>query len=320
MRFKTTQARAKVSTYNAERHTCDFMISTEDVDRDGEILEASGARLPESVPITDTHDTRSIQSILGRWENIRKVKTKAGKGIGATARFSQVNPLGKLAEDMVAHGDINSASVGFLPHGWTDPDGAKGEWKPGGQIPYPLSGRHYTDWEIVEAAICAVPSNTEALVRAKAAGIIIPSLETRGKPGLELIGENYHYRLRDPNDFEKDNFRTITMQEKRTIKMVVGKLKGETKTTKLALLFPADEWTREAVQSWIADHEDSLKSVLGDLERRMPFQMAVLKRLKRLEAKIDTALGKRDAEIVEPKPVSLDVEGDDGTEDPVRLM
>ena len=70
------------------------------------------------------------------------------------------------------------------------------------------------------------------------------------------ITENYiRIRVRDPNDFEKDSFRTIWISKDKGIKAVIGKLKGEDKTTIQSYLFDKNKWTVEEAQNWVEGHK-----------------------------------------------------------------
>ena len=74
-------------------------------------------------------------------------------------------------------------------------------------------------------------------------------------PWEETENEIRH-RVRDPDDFQPDSFRTITLKEdKPRVFAIIGKLKGETKTTIQALCFPKEDgWTLEKAKDWVAEH------------------------------------------------------------------
>jgi len=59
---------------------------------------------------------------------------------------------------------------------------------------------------------------------------------------------------RHPSDFESESLRTITLSEGEGIKAVVGKLKGEDKTTVQSYLFDKDKWTLEKAKEWFEQH------------------------------------------------------------------
>jgi phage major head subunit gpT-like protein len=66
------------------------------------------------------------------------------------------------------------------------------------------------------------------------------------------------HRVRDPNDFQTDSFRTITLKaDKPRVFAVIGKLKGETNTTIQALRFPKEDgWTLAKAQQWVDQNFD----------------------------------------------------------------
>ena len=74
-------------------------------------------------------------------------------------------------------------------------------------------------------------------------------------PWEETENEIRH-RVRDPEDFQPDSFRTITLKEdKPRVFAIIGKLKGETTTTIQALRFPKEDgWTLEKAKQWVAKH------------------------------------------------------------------
>ncbi|MEM3697613.1 MAG: hypothetical protein QXQ94_08975 [Candidatus Bathyarchaeia archaeon] len=64
---------------------------------------------------------------------------------------------------------------------------------------------------------------------------------------------------RNPDDFDPDSFRTITLSEDEGIKAVVGKLKGEDKTTVQSYLFDkAKSWTVEKAKAWFEKHREAV--------------------------------------------------------------
>lgn len=68
--------------------------------------------------------------------------------------------------------------------------------------------------------------------------------------------DNYvRVRVRDPEDFEKDSFRTIDVSEENGIKAVVGKLEGEESTTIQTYLFDKEKWDEEKAEAWVKEHK-----------------------------------------------------------------
>jgi len=84
---------------------------------------------------------------------------------------------------------------------------------------------------------------------------------------LDDIEESYapditeHYirlRQKDPNDFEKDTFRTIPLSQSRGIKAIIGRLKGKTTTTIQSYLFEKEKWNVKDAQTWVKKHQSSI--------------------------------------------------------------
>ncbi|MEM2107872.1 MAG: hypothetical protein QXL10_01115, partial [Candidatus Bathyarchaeia archaeon] len=77
---------------------------------------------------------------------------------------------------------------------------------------------------------------------------------------------------RSPEDFEEDSLRTITLSEEEGIKAVVGKLKGEDKTTVQSYLFDkAKGWTLDKAKAWFEKHREGL--VKEHVSAILPFQV-----------------------------------------------
>ncbi len=65
---------------------------------------------------------------------------------------------------------------------------------------------------------------------------------------------------RDPDKFQKDTLKTITLNEKEGIKAIVGKPKGKHTMEVLSYLFEKDKgWTIEKAQEWFAKHRNPAK-------------------------------------------------------------
>ncbi len=74
-------------------------------------------------------------------------------------------------------------------------------------------------------------------------------------PWEETENEIRH-RIREPGEFEPNSFRRVTLQAARPqVFAIIGKLKGETKTTVQALRFPKDQgWTVAKAKEWVKEH------------------------------------------------------------------
>lgn len=66
------------------------------------------------------------------------------------------------------------------------------------------------------------------------------------------VTENYiRFRQLDPSKFDKNSFRTIILDYKKGIKGIVGKIKGQNKTTLQSYIFKKDLWTEKEASDWI---------------------------------------------------------------------
>jgi hypothetical protein len=62
-------------------------------------------------------------------------------------------------------------------------------------------------------------------------------------------------RMKNPDDFEADSFRNKTLPGKAGVRIVMGKLKGETAMTTQAYRFAADSFTPEQAKKWLKDND-----------------------------------------------------------------
>jgi cation transport regulator ChaB len=75
------------------------------------------------------------------------------------------------------------------------------------------------------------------------------------------------FRQREPNDFKKGSFRTITLSEKKGIKAVIGVLKGKTTTVIQSYIFDKDKFTVDEAKTWLQDHNaEELTGKIENLE------------------------------------------------------
>jgi hypothetical protein len=111
-------------------------------------------------------------------------------------------------------------------------------------------------------------------------------------PWEETENEISH-RVRDPGDFQPNSFRRMTLKQDRPqVFAIIGKLKGETKTTVQALRFPKKQgWTMEKAKQWVKDHYKESKSIADDIDREL-FTLKIP--MQQLEAEI--TLGSASAE------------------------
>src|SRR3990172_2944401 len=141
------------------------MISTEDVDRDGDIVRATGAKLENYLKnpiVLYAHNymgTPVAKSL--------SVEIQPGRGLRATFQFPEWGASGEAdtVRRLWAGKFLNATSIGFRPLKWKkrppegqesgDYDDDEGAWYWG--------PKEYTLWELLEFSIVPVPANQSAL-------------------------------------------------------------------------------------------------------------------------------------------------------------
>ena len=75
--------------------------------------------------------------------------------------------------------------------------------------------------------------------------------------------ENFwRVRVRDPDEFDPDTFRTITLSEDAGIMSVIGVLKETGKWDNQNFMFEKEKgWTAESASAWVTEHGYTIKSV-----------------------------------------------------------
>ncbi len=76
----------------------------------------------------------------------------------------------------------------------------------------------------------------------------------------EETEEYIRHRNRDPEEFQKETLRTITLSEKDGIKAVIGKPQGKHSMEIVSYIFDKSKsWTVEKAKEWLQKHSDSTK-------------------------------------------------------------
>lgn len=144
-------------TFSVQRKTIDAaagiyeaMISTEQVDRDGDIIRAAGVDLTNfySNPVVIAgHDYRNLESVIGKALEITVVP---GEGLRAKFQFASadVNPKAEMVRRLWDAEFLNATSIGFIPKA------AK---------PMQNGGMDFEKSELLEFSIVGIPSNQAAL-------------------------------------------------------------------------------------------------------------------------------------------------------------
>lgn len=159
----------EISAAETEKREVTFVISTESVDRDGDIISAEGwdftAWLKNPVVLWG-HDYGSLPVANGK-----RVWVEGGK-VYATAKFiePEVYPFADVIYKMLVNGYLRTVSVGFNPSEY--------EWREDAE------GIYFLKQELLEFSVVSVPANPEALLVA-------------GKKADPELMKAYAYGLKD---------------------------------------------------------------------------------------------------------------------------
>jgi HK97 family phage prohead protease/HK97 family phage major capsid protein len=136
----------------------EFVLSDGTPDRFGDVIEPLGWKIDTfaSNPIALFNHNTSF--VIGRWRNLR-VTDKDLRGdleLAPKGTSDRIDEIRKLIEADI----LRATSVGFRPIA-SAPINAKDPW----------GGVHYTEHELVETSVVAVPANPNALAVAKGLGV-----------------------------------------------------------------------------------------------------------------------------------------------------
>lgn len=159
---------AETKAIDADAGIYEAMISTEDVDRDSDVIRADGADIESYLKnpvVLFGHDYYSARSVVGRALEVERL---SGTGVRARWQFAgpEVSEEAALVHRLWAGGFLNAVSIGFIPHEWRERTDENGEKL--------RRGYEYTNWELLEFSIVPVPANQNAL-RLMAKGLSMES-------------------------------------------------------------------------------------------------------------------------------------------------
>lgn len=166
-------------TIDAEAGIYEAIISTEEVDRDGDIVRAAGADLTQYLlnpVVLAGHDYRNLDSVVGK---ALEVTVVSGQGIKARFQFApaEVNPKAELVRRLWASEFVNATSIGFIPK----------EAKPRENG----NGYEFTSWELLEFSVVSVPSNQSALALRTLGELNIAETRAVNERALDLLREYF---------------------------------------------------------------------------------------------------------------------------------
>ncbi|TCU34154.1 prohead serine protease [Rhizobium azibense] len=150
------------ASWNEEQRSARFVMTTQQIDRYGDIVVTAGGDLTEFLrnPVGLLfHNSRSWP--VASWANVEVLsRTRPPRMEGDFALLPEGGPVKEVDECawMIANGGIRACSIGFIPD-WDDIeliyDDDEG-W---------LTGFQFNKWELTECSVCAVPANAGALIK-----------------------------------------------------------------------------------------------------------------------------------------------------------
>ncbi len=274
----------EIKSLDESNRTIRFRITTGSVDRDRDVISPLGWKLDNyrANPIVlFSHDYSSLP--VARTIDIQADNS----GLSAVAEFAgaEIYPFADTVYRMVKAGFLNATSVGFRPIAWTFNEDRKGV--------------DFSETELLEFSVVAVPANAQCLVEARSAGIDLTpllawaeeKLDTwKKEDGLyvpkgqveavfrilstktinvpEIVERPYPNehacRLREPGDFQADSFRRMERDhEGKKYACIIGKLKGEDTMTEQAYRYAKDSWSASQARSHCKSHDGSFEAASG---------------------------------------------------------
>lgn len=200
-------------SYDKDRRSARFIMTTQQVDRYGDIVVTAGADMTEFLrnPVGLLfHSSRTWP--VANWTNVESILK--GRPPRMEGDFEILAPGGPVPEVdqcawMIENGGIRACSIGFMP----DWDNVEMVMDDDGQWTY---GYRFNEWELTECSVCAIPANAGALVK---------SAEGDGRLAQELLEEVLDNWVKTPEglllsreDFEK-TYQTIVVKREGTIKL-----------------------------------------------------------------------------------------------------
>lgn len=266
-----------------DRRALNVTITTDTVDRDGDIVEPKGIKLTnfrKNPVVLLAHDYRGLP--IGRAENLERNE----HGITADVIFPDegIYPLADTVYQLYKQKFIKAWSIGFIPiksEEIPDEDGKESHRDFFGR-----KGRRIKSSDLLEFSGCAVGSNPDALTNMIAKGINIEPLKEAGFIEIEEDKNKPEEVINKPEETEDyihipvrecEITATIDISKDEGIKALYY---GKVKEIATYLFLKSKGWTMEKAKKWVAEHGKSENVVIvDDLEETksvMPIEEEIL--------------------------------------------
>lgn len=160
-----------------EGYAYDWTMSTERQDRDRDIITLAGWSWTDFMatgagPVLLCHGSWGVP--IAKMPHVT-LDSSALAGILHFPSMEEApnNQLAHSCREMIAFGALSMGSVGFLPEKWTFDEEIK--------------GYRFLEQHLLEFSVCAVPSNPDAVRRAKSAGVNVAPLRSWAEQALDML-------------------------------------------------------------------------------------------------------------------------------------
>jgi HK97 family phage prohead protease len=277
-----------------EQGIYEAMITTEDEDRTGDVVRASGALINNYMAnpvVLLSHDYSGLPVA----KNL-ELSLMPNHGIKAMFQFP---PRGLSARADEVHNlwgaeFMNTTSIGFIPKKTAQRKNDKGE----------VIGMEYLEWELLEFSIVSVPANAMATrmsmdeVETKVGRVLSASNERKLKAAADSINEvlaqlapeqeSYEPAEMKPYENEHacrkidpgmcDKFRSMERDhEGKMYRVIMGHMKSSGDWVDQAYRYPKDTWTAEQAKAHCSSHDGDFEAArdegkdlpcCGDIEEK----------------------------------------------------
>lgn len=237
--------------------TLEFVGSTEDKDREGDIIMASGWQLKQYKrnPVfmwAHNYDDPPIGKATKVWANDGKLRFHVQ--FAEKEEYEFADTIYKLYKG----GYLRASSVGFIPI-----ESELLEVKEDEDNFFSHRPTRFLKQELLELSGCPVPANPNALAEARAKGLIkdfwkfMPETADAEKP----YPNEHACRLKDLDDFQEGSFkRTEREHEGKMYSIIMGRLKDESTMTEQAYRYDKEVWAVAEARSHCKDHDGTFEA------------------------------------------------------------
>jgi len=149
-------APTEITPVDGSEDTFKFIITTNDVDRYGDIVEPSGLDATDyekNNVVLFNHLSSGVELPIAN--SLSLEQTSDGKGIESVAKFHGITELSRNVRDLLKIRSLKATSIGFMPKEWENMPTEKGSW---------CEPRRYTKWSMLEYSVVNIPANPYALI------------------------------------------------------------------------------------------------------------------------------------------------------------